>query len=48
MEKTFSGVGIGGVVAGILSWSVNHSIGWLILHIFIYMLIYFKGYKLWH
>lgn len=34
MEKTFSGVGLGGVIAGILSWSVNHSIGWLILHIF--------------
>jgi len=31
-ETTSSGVGIGTVIAIILSWSVNHSIFWCIIH----------------
>jgi len=31
-ETTSSGIGIGTVIAIILSWSVNHSIFWCIIH----------------
>ena len=29
---TYSGVSLGSVIAVVVSWSVNHSIGWAILH----------------
>ena len=29
---TYSGVNLGAVIAVVVSWSVNHSIGWAILH----------------
>jgi hypothetical protein len=32
-EKTSGGIGIGAVIAGVLSWSANHSIVWLIFHV---------------
>jgi hypothetical protein len=28
------GIGLGGLLAVVLSWTVNHSIGWCILHFF--------------
>jgi len=31
-STTSSGVGIGSVIAVILSWTINHSILWAILH----------------
>jgi hypothetical protein len=32
MSNTSTGVGLGTVIAAIISWSANHSILWLILH----------------
>jgi len=32
MSNTSTGITIGSALAMILSWSVNHSIGWAILH----------------
>lgn len=32
-NKTSSGIGIGGLIAGILSWGANHSILWLFIHV---------------
>lgn len=32
-NKITSGIGIGNVLAGIISWSLNHSILWCILHV---------------
>ena len=29
---TYSGVGLGSIIAVVVSWSINHSIGWAILH----------------
>ena len=29
---TYSGAGLGSIIAVVVSWSVNHSIGWAILH----------------
>jgi hypothetical protein len=26
-------IGIGGLIAGLVSWSTHHSIGWLIVHV---------------
>ncbi len=40
------GGSIGTAVAAVLSWSVNHSIGWALLHAFFgwfYLLYYFFG-----
>lgn len=31
-SNTSSGIGIGAVIAVILSWSANHSIFWMIIH----------------
>lgn len=31
-NSTSTGIGIGSVLAIVASWSVNHSIGWAILH----------------
>lgn len=38
-----TGIGIGTVVAAVLSWSANHSILWIIIHAFlgwIYVIYY--------
>ena len=46
-SSTGGGIGIGSVIAVILSWGVNHSIGWAILHgIFgwFYVIYYALGY----
>jgi len=32
MTKEVTGLGIGNVIAAILSWTANHSIGWCIVH----------------
>jgi hypothetical protein len=34
IEVVSSSIGIGNIIAGILSWSANHSILWMICHIF--------------
>ncbi len=34
MNKTSGGIGLGSILAVLASWSVNHSIGWAILHFF--------------
>jgi len=31
-NESSGGIGIGVVIAIILSWTVNHSIGWMIIH----------------
>lgn len=31
-KKVSSGIGLGGVLAVIISWSLNHSILWAIIH----------------
>lgn len=31
-EGAAAGIGFGSVVAAIISWSANHSIGWVIVH----------------
>lgn len=33
-SKAGGGITLGGLLAVILSWTVNHSIGWCILHFF--------------
>lgn len=44
---TSGGLGIGSVIAGIMSWSTFHSVGWCILHVIlgwfyvIYWLIFY-------
>jgi len=46
-ETTVSGFSMGSVLAMIISWSINHSIGWCILHgIFSwgYVVYYWIGY----
>jgi len=30
--STSGGIGLGSILAGIISWVTNHSIGWLIIH----------------
>jgi hypothetical protein len=32
MEKTSTGIGIGTVIAIIVSWTTNHSIIWAVIH----------------
>ena len=32
MTREITGLGIGNVIAAILSWTANHSIGWCIVH----------------
>jgi hypothetical protein len=32
MQKSSAGIGLGSILAIIISWSVNHSILWAILH----------------
>lgn len=32
-STTSGGIGIGGVIAGICSWTANHSILWCIFHV---------------
>lgn len=49
MKRSSSGIGIGSVIAGILSWTTNHSILWCILHIFLnwfYVIYWIIVYKL--
>lgn len=46
MSASSGGVGIGAVIAGIISWSVNHSVGWCILHVifgWFYVIYYLFG-----
>ena len=46
MEGTSAGIGLGSVIAVTISWSVNHSIFWCILHsIFswFYIIYYWLG-----
>lgn len=31
-SSTSGGIGLGAVIAILLSWTVNHSVGWAILH----------------
>jgi hypothetical protein len=42
-EYVYTGVGVGGSLAMILSWSINHSILWCILHCILgwFYVIYF-------
>lgn len=46
-STTRSGIGIGAIVAAILSWSVNHSILWALVHGFFgwFYLIYYVIFK---
>jgi hypothetical protein len=48
MSQTKSGIGIGAVVAGVLSWTVNHSIVWMLIHIlcgWFYVVWYVLNYR---
>ena len=42
-----AGIGMGSIIAGLISWSYTHSLGWTILHVFAgwFYVIYswFKG-----
>lgn len=47
MEASSSGIGLGSVIAVTVSWSVNHSILWAILHAicsWFYVIYYACGY----
>lgn len=32
MNRSGSGIGLGALIAVLLSWSLNHSVGWCIVH----------------
>jgi len=34
MNAKAGGIGIGTIIAAIISWSINHSVIWLIVHAF--------------
>lgn len=34
-ESTTAGIGIGSVLAGLISWTLNHSVMWALLHVFL-------------
>lgn len=45
-SSTSTGLGIGNVVAAVLSWTVNHSVLWAIIHCFFgwfYIIYYLLG-----
>ena len=45
-SSSTSGFGIGSVIAAVLSWSVNHSVLWAIIHCFLgwfYVIYYLLG-----
>lgn len=49
MRKAAGGIGLGSIIAVVISWSVNHSVLWAIIHGFlgwIYIIYYLIRYVL--
>lgn len=47
MKTIHGGIGLGSIVAGIISWSANHSILWLLVHMFFgwFYVVYYLIFK---